>query len=119
MDEPLSSREREVLRHILNGCQNKEIARLLNVSEKTVSQHLMHIYKKCGVHSRVQLYSKLIGKPNVVGDDFHALSMRVLRIEAILAQLGLVLGQCTVADTPVGAAGPLPELAGTKTTSTQ
>jgi RNA polymerase sigma factor (sigma-70 family) len=48
----LTTREREVLNLVTEGRTNKEIASMLNVTERTVEQHLTHIYRKLGVSSR-------------------------------------------------------------------
>jgi DNA-binding NarL/FixJ family response regulator len=50
--DPLSGREREVLRLVAKGTSNREIATLLFVSEATVKTHLTHIYGKLGVKDR-------------------------------------------------------------------
>lgn len=50
--ESLSLREREVLKLLTNGVDNKGIAASLNVSINTVEKHLKNIYKKLGVTSR-------------------------------------------------------------------
>ena len=50
--EPLSAREREVLALVAKGTSNKEIARVLFISEATVKTHLTHIYGKLGVKDR-------------------------------------------------------------------
>jgi DNA-binding NarL/FixJ family response regulator len=51
-DEPLSAREREVLALVAKGTSNKEIARVLFISEATVKTHLTHVYGKLGVKDR-------------------------------------------------------------------
>ncbi|GAA2433565.1 response regulator transcription factor [Streptomyces macrosporus] len=49
---PLSAREREVLALVARGTPNREIARLLFISEATVKTHLTHLYAKLGVNDR-------------------------------------------------------------------
>jgi HD-GYP domain-containing protein (c-di-GMP phosphodiesterase class II) len=48
----LSDRELEVLRLVARGLTNKEVAGALDLSPKTVSRHLEHIYEKIGVTTR-------------------------------------------------------------------
>lgn len=50
----LSEREREVLVLVASGSANKQIARRLGISEKTVKGHLTHIFQALGVHDRTQ-----------------------------------------------------------------
>ena len=61
--EALTERETEVLRLIAQGKANKEIARSLNISEKTVKVHVSNILSKLGVQSRTQatLYAIRVG----------------------------------------------------------
>ncbi len=51
---PLSLREWEVLRLLLQGLSNKQIAHSLGISHKTVELHLTSIYRKIGVKSRAE-----------------------------------------------------------------
>lgn len=53
-DAGLTDREREVLTMVCQALPDKAIARRLNVSAKTVSTHLEHIYLKLGVRGDVQ-----------------------------------------------------------------
>lgn len=46
----LSSREFEVLSHLSNGLSNKEIARALDISPRTVEIHRMKMMGKIGAH---------------------------------------------------------------------
>ena len=48
----ITGREAEVLRQLAGGLSNKQIAKQLVISEKTVEAHLDHIYTKLGVSSR-------------------------------------------------------------------
>ena len=52
--EALTDREREVLKLISLGMQNKQIGNKLFISEKTVKTHANHVFRKLGVTSRVQ-----------------------------------------------------------------
>ena len=51
----LSPREGEILREIVQGASNKEIARRLGIAETTVKIHVQHILRKLGLTSRVQV----------------------------------------------------------------
>ena len=50
----LTPRERTVLGLVAKGCSNKEIARRLEISEKTVKAHMTHVFREIGVYDRVQ-----------------------------------------------------------------
>ena len=56
--EPLSLREREVLRLIADGRKNREIADELVVVTGTVKAHINMIYQKLGVTNRVQAVTR-------------------------------------------------------------
>ncbi len=56
--EPLSDREREVLRLIAEGLSNQEIAGALCLSLYTVKVHARNIYGKLGVSSRTQAVAR-------------------------------------------------------------
>jgi DNA-binding NarL/FixJ family response regulator len=55
----MTTREVEVLKLMSSGLANKQIAYRLKISEKTVRNHISHIYEKIGVVDRAQaaLYS--------------------------------------------------------------
>jgi DNA-binding NarL/FixJ family response regulator len=53
---PLTAREREVLKLIGNAMSNKEIARQLKISDKTVKTHLHHIYVKLNTSGRLRVF---------------------------------------------------------------
>ncbi|MBW4027755.1 response regulator [Acidipila rosea] len=50
----LTARELDVLRHIVSGGSNKEIANTLHISEATVKTHINNILSKLGVADRTQ-----------------------------------------------------------------
>jgi DNA-binding NarL/FixJ family response regulator len=51
----LSPREIEIVRMVVGGLRNRELAERLGVSEGTIKIHLHNIYKKLKVHSRLEL----------------------------------------------------------------
>lgn len=53
-EKVLSTREIEVLCALAEGLYNKEIASKLQISEKTVKNHVSNIFKKIGVSDRTQ-----------------------------------------------------------------
>ena len=50
----LTNRELDVLKNLTVGMYNKEIALKLNISERTVKNHISSIFKKIGVSDRTQ-----------------------------------------------------------------
>ena len=54
-DDPLSDREREVLRLLALGHTNQEIATMLYVSVRTAETHRAHIMQKLGLETRAEL----------------------------------------------------------------
>lgn len=51
----LSERERDVATRVAHGESNKEVARDLNITERTVKAHLTAVFEKLGVRDRLQL----------------------------------------------------------------
>jgi DNA-binding CsgD family transcriptional regulator len=58
-NNPLSEREKDVVRILLQGKSNKQIALELGISNRTVEFHLKNIYTKLGVESRTEAILKL------------------------------------------------------------
>lgn len=54
LDDSLTRREVEVLKLLAEGLFNKEIAYMLDISEKTVKNHVSNIFKKINVSDRTQ-----------------------------------------------------------------
>ena len=50
----LSGRELEVVRSLRRGLSNKQIARELGITERTVKAHLTNVYQRIGVSDRTQ-----------------------------------------------------------------
>ncbi len=59
MDAPikngLTTREKEICSHVIEGLSNDEIAKKLFISPNTVKAHLKAVFKKKKVKSRTQL----------------------------------------------------------------
>lgn len=58
----LTDREQEVVIYVLQGKSNKQIAKDLSISLRTVEQHLTNIYGKIGVTSRSEAIILLINR---------------------------------------------------------
>ncbi|MDY5577821.1 MAG: response regulator transcription factor [Lachnospiraceae bacterium] len=52
--ETLTKREKEILILISRGLLNKEIANELNITERTVKNHISNLFKKINVYDRTQ-----------------------------------------------------------------
>jgi len=57
--DTLTKRESEIAYLVKQGMSNKEIASKLNITERTVKQHLTHVYEKLEVHDRLSLATLL------------------------------------------------------------
>jgi DNA-binding NarL/FixJ family response regulator len=60
----LTGREREVLTQLAEGRSNREIARYLQVSEKTVKTHVSSVLAKLGVADRTQAALLAVRQPD-------------------------------------------------------
>lgn len=61
--DKVSAREAEVVEALRRGLSNKEIARELDIAERTVKTHLTSLFQKFGVGDRLQLMLKLTALP--------------------------------------------------------
>lgn len=57
---PLTKREEEVLKELITGKTNTQIAKDLYISERTLYHHIENIYEKLGVENKVELYGKAL-----------------------------------------------------------
>ncbi len=62
----LNEKEIKIVKMICNGHSNKEIMKLLNMSENSVKSHLNRIYKKTGVSDRLQLALFALNQGDVI-----------------------------------------------------
>lgn len=61
----ITPRDQQVLALLIQGCSNKEIARHLNISPRTVKQHLRTLFLRAGItdgRKRVKLATALYMK---------------------------------------------------------
>ena len=54
-DFGISSREMQVIKHVVAGYTNKDLARKLGISQQTAKHHLTNIFDKLGVSNRLEL----------------------------------------------------------------
>lgn len=66
--QALTERERAVTLAVLEGLSNKEVARTLGITERTVKAHLGAVFAKLGVRDRMQLVLRLAGQHTVIAD---------------------------------------------------
>lgn len=56
----LTPRERQIFNLLIQNYSTKDIAAELNISEKTVRNHISNVIQKLGVDSRIQAIFELI-----------------------------------------------------------
>ena len=66
----LTERERGVALAVVRGATNKEVARQLDITERTVKAHLSAIFKKLTVRDRLQLVLKLASPVERIPERF-------------------------------------------------
>jgi len=60
LPEPLTDRERSILRFLAGGYSNREISALLKISDGTVKNHISSVLSKLGVRDRTRAVLKAI-----------------------------------------------------------
>ena len=68
--ETLTKREKEVLKYLLTGKNNKIIAQVLNISPKTVDYHRTNILRKMRVDSLIELTNLFHPTPEISTQQF-------------------------------------------------
>ena len=58
--QAVSRRELTVLGHVADGLSNKQIARRLGISERTVRNHLAHVFSKLHATNRTEAVIMLV-----------------------------------------------------------
>ena len=61
--DELTATERRVAELAAAGITNREIARAVFMSQKTVEAHIARVYRKLGIHSRAELGARMAGNP--------------------------------------------------------
>lgn len=67
--EPLTDREQEIVKWVMQGKRNKEIAAALHISEKTVKSHMSNIFTKLHINRRLELLMSRITANNEVASQ--------------------------------------------------
>jgi DNA-binding NarL/FixJ family response regulator len=52
---PLTKRESEIMKLVVEGSTNRQVGQQLGLAEQTVANNLFRIYEKLGISSRVEL----------------------------------------------------------------
>ena len=66
-DFTLTLREKEVLRSLIEGKGNKEIAEILSISTETIKSHIKNIYRKLDVTNRIEAVRR-VNEQNLLRD---------------------------------------------------
>ncbi len=62
----LTRRQRELLRLLSQGCDNRKIAQTMDLSVKTVEHHLTRLYRTLGVYSRLEALNYVMRRPEIL-----------------------------------------------------
>jgi DNA-binding NarL/FixJ family response regulator len=67
----LTRRQRELLRLLNQGCDNRKISQIMELSIKTVENHLTSLYRTLDVNSRLEAVNYSVRHPEVLGVAGH------------------------------------------------
>ncbi len=65
----LTRREDEICSLVAEGLKNREIAKLLDLSEHTVKNHLFRIFERLGISSRTELILYVLGQRSTAANE--------------------------------------------------
>jgi DNA-binding NarL/FixJ family response regulator len=83
----LTRRQRELLRLLSQGCDNRKIAQAMELSVKTVENHLTALYRALGVDSRLEALNYAVHHPDILAVSGYETSEPEARAEATLTVL--------------------------------
>jgi DNA-binding NarL/FixJ family response regulator len=106
----LSAREQEVIRDMIQGLTNHEIATRLGISEKTVKTHLSTVFRKLHIRRRGDLLRTLLTSPAtilMVEDDagVRETLVEILRPQGYLVRTAATVAEAEAALRQLGAEG--------------
>jgi TolB-like protein/DNA-binding CsgD family transcriptional regulator/Tfp pilus assembly protein PilF len=107
----VTAREGEIIRLLLEGKDNKDIAARLFISDHTVKNHIHHIYQKLGIGNRVQLvkcFSSALEEPGplISGGPAGGPRSRKLLVSALVIGLIALAGAAYLLFGPKKVAPP-------------
>jgi DNA-binding CsgD family transcriptional regulator len=117
--DSLTPRELEVCRFLAEGLALKEIAYRSHISISTVDYHTRNLYRKLGVHNRVELFKRFADEPLVevresprTSDSVHIIRMLASLEEKLDGILDYLLPRIAILEprivqSSVGSAAPL------------
>jgi DNA-binding NarL/FixJ family response regulator len=83
----LTRRQRELLRLLTQGCDNRKISQLVELSIKTVENHLTSLYRTLEVNSRLEAVNYTVRHPEVLGVAGHDVAQPETCLEAAISIL--------------------------------
>ena len=92
---PLTRRQRELLRLLAQGHDNRKIAQATGLSVKTIENHLTRLYRALGVYSRSEALSYVMRNPEVLAATGQDIENTPAELEA-----GKTLSVLLVDDNP-------------------
>ena len=67
----LTGRQKDILSHLQQGLDNQTIARQMNLSVKTIENHLTRLYRQLNVQSRLEAANFVMNNPEILGQIPH------------------------------------------------